>query len=197
MLAVGAARRFRAVGTDDADSNAVGTDAAVGSAVVSDAVVRLAPEAAGGLKCSPRNFPTPALRAGVEGGSVLTAFRPGAAVATAAGEVLARLEGRFELRAEAGPAALPAVEPVDDGRVEFEEPSSAQAIPQVVKIAAPTPSATASPPTRPMNIDTLIVHVTGSRKVLPGPLVSSPLLYTIVRYPQHISGRHPPIGLFA
>jgi len=161
MVALGATRRLRAVRSGDAVGGAVSADVAVGSAVASGAA-----EAAGGLEYSPRNFPTAALLDVVEGGSVSTALRPGAADASAAGEDFARAEGRFELRAEAGPALLPVVEPVADGCDEFEEPSSAHAIPQVVKIAAPTPSATASPPTRPMHLEALIVHATGSRKVL-------------------------------
>ena len=225
MFAVGTARRLRAVRSGDGvvdsavgtaaafGSSAVSADAAfdtavaagaadccgvasgvaVGGAVVSGAVVSLASGAARGLGRSPRDFPAPAVLAVVEADSVSAAL----ADASAAGEILARTEGRLEVRAEAGPAALPVVEPVADACVELEEPSSAQAIPQVVKIAAPTPSATASPPTRPIHIEALIVPATGSRKVLQGRSCAEPPLYTIFRcVAQHISWRYPLIGLF-
>ena len=164
----------------------MGTDAAdgvVGSAVASDTAVGLADEVARDVERSTRDVATLVPVEVVEGGSVAAALRSGAADAAAAVEVFARAEGRFELCPAAGPAALPAVEPVADGCDDFEEPSSAQAIPHVVKIAAPTPSATASPPTRPIHREALIVHGTGRRKVLQGRSCAEPPTHDLLVCP--------------
>ena len=113
-----------------------------------------------------RNFVAPAVLEVVEGCSVSTALGPCPADVIGAGELVPRAEGRLAVRAAVGRSVLLVVEPVADGCDAFEARSSAQAIPQVVKIAAPTPSATASPPTRPMHVEALILHVTGAGEVL-------------------------------
>lgn len=165
IVAVGATRRLREVGTVDS-AVAVGCALAVGT-------VALAAEVTLRIGCSARSFPTPSLLDVVEGGCLSTMFRWGSAAATAAlevaaagiaaGKLLAWAAG-LEARAEAGRSVLPVVELVADGCDEFDEPSSAQAIPHVVKTAAPTPRATASPPTRPMHIEALIFHQTRAAK---------------------------------
>jgi hypothetical protein len=159
-VALGCAVAFAVASGTTVVDTAVGSGAAVDTAGGSLAAVAFAGEAATVLGCSPRNFPTPALPDFVEGGWVGEAFRSGDAAAAAAGEVFAWAEGRSEFCAEAVPVAPLVVELlVADGCDGFEELSSAHAIPHVVRIAAPTPRATASPPTRPMHIEALIVHI--------------------------------------
>jgi hypothetical protein len=138
MLAVGTARRPRAVGTDEADSNAVGTDDAFGNAgnavasgataggvvaVASVAAAGLVGEAAWGLDRSVRNFVAPAVLEVVEGCPVSTALGPCAADMTGAGELVRLAAGRLAACAAAGRSVLRLVEPVADGCDAFEEPS--------------------------------------------------------------------------
>jgi hypothetical protein len=58
--------------------------------------------------------------------------------------------------ADPEPDALPVPEPLVDEPDESEEAGWAQAIPQFVKTAAPTPKATASPPIRPIYLEAFI-----------------------------------------
>jgi hypothetical protein len=123
--------------------------------------------------------------------------RWGSAAATAAGEGFAWAAGRLAVRGPAARSVVPVVELVADGCDEFEEPSSAQAIPHVVTIAAPTPRATASPPTRPMHVEALIVLPDPRReKCCKHRHVPSPSAHHIHCVPHHTSGMHPLNGLF-
>jgi len=124
-VALGATRRLREVNTGDVVDCAVGFDDAVERAVASGAVVAPAVKP---LRALSFHCPTSELSP------------------TEAGAVLAWAADGVEVCAEAWRAVLPVVEPVVDGCDDFEEPSSAQASPHVVMIAAPTRGL---PPARP------------------------------------------------
>lgn len=134
------------------DTAAAGSAALAGSAVAAGAAVAVTGEAAARFGCSRRNFPSAVADRGFDAEV--------AAWAVAAGEGFDVAAGRLAGPAAAWRLVLVDVVSLAERCEAFEEPSSAHAIPHVVKIAAPTPSATASPPTRPMHPEALIVRAT-------------------------------------
>lgn len=106
----------------------------------------------------------------VEAGWLSTVSELGTADAAAVGdveeardadtfEVCLPAAGPLTVRADPERALLPDSEPLADARGESDEPVpvSAEAIAHVVKTPAPTPKATARPPTRPMYFEALII----------------------------------------
>jgi hypothetical protein len=71
-------------------------------------------------------------------------------------EVCVLVAEPFGVFADPEPDSPLVPEPLEDEPDEFEEAGWAQAIPQLVKTAAPTPKATASPPIRPTYLEAFI-----------------------------------------